>query len=121
MVSTRGSRDGFGGRAVRAPRPKARRRRFTAAALQRVLAAGASADDLTAVVRSAQAEIVFNVCELLDGEGLDELRARIPGLPARSWRLYQVEEDEDFVPTALRPIESLHESVDAFDPQNAQP
>ncbi len=87
-----------------------------AAAIERVLASGADPDDLTDIVRAMQYDVVWNFCDLLDGEGVAELRERVPGLPEMSWRLYAVDEDDDGEAAPLWPIESLHESIGSFDP-----
>jgi hypothetical protein len=63
----------------------------TAAALHRVLAAGADPDDLTDVVRTMQYEIINNVCQLLDDPSLLGIQ-REPGDEAAGsgvgWQLF---------------------------------
>lgn len=81
------------------------------AAIERVLAAGADPADLTDVVRSMQCLLLVNLCDVLDAEGLDALRAEAK-LPAFEWRLFVT--DVDGKP--LHAIESLHESVYSYDP-----
>ncbi len=82
------------------------------AAIERLLASGADPDDLTDVVRAMQFELLFNLCDVLDEEGLDELRPLLPKGLDVGWRLYEV--GPDGKPT--RAIESLHESVGSYDP-----
>ena len=91
-----------------------------AAAIDRVLARGVDPEDLTDIVRAMQYDAVWNFCELLDGEGVEELRAMIPGLPEMSWRLYAVDEDDEGTATPLWPIESLHESIGSSTPPVAR-
>ncbi len=73
------------------------------AALERVLAAGATRNDLTEIARCLQAQALFNVCYLLDGRAHAH-----PGLESVNWSLFRVNEDgEPYGP----PIAGLHESV----------
>lgn len=77
-------------------------------ALAMLLASGASRDDLTDLVRGMQAQLLFDVCYLLDDPSLEE-----PELADLGWSL--VETDEELEPTA-NAIGGLHESVLQTDP-----
>ena len=81
-------------------------------ALNRLLAAGASRDDIVDVVRGMQAELLFGLCYLLDDPSLDD-----PALADLGWKL--VETDTDFAPTK-KPIGGLHESVLEMDPSGRE-
>ena len=81
-------------------------------ALERLIAAGASRDDLTEVVRGMQAELLFGFCYLLEDPSIEEPEAAHIG-----WVL--VEADEDGAPTE-RPIGGLHESVLETDPSGRE-
>ena len=87
-----------------------------AAALQRMLDAGVDPADLTAVVRSEQRGVLYNVCQLVDGEWLRELRKDIPKLPVFSWRLYEVEVDENYAATPVKAITDLHAQLGDLEP-----
>jgi hypothetical protein len=85
----------------------------TAAALSRILASGADADDLTDVVRAMQHEIIYNVCQLLDDPSLLGIRGDVPPGEARAgWELTAVRD----APPDRRPIGELHSELDARDP-----
>lgn len=77
-------------------------------ALRRCLDKGVSADDLTEIVRSNQAELLFQFCYLLDDPAFLEEE-----LSELAWGLFQV--DEGGKPTPTR-IQSLYESVHETDP-----
>jgi len=77
------------------------------AALGRALAAGAAKDDLAEIARAAQAELLFQLCYLLEDPSLEE-----PELQGVAWGLFQVDEDGN----PLAPIGGLHESVLETDP-----
>ncbi|MCS7475797.1 hypothetical protein ACFFQW_24655 [Umezawaea endophytica] len=79
----------------------------TAAALHRVLASGADADDLTDVVRAMQHEVVRNVCLLLDDPGLLGIRHDGP-----AWELTAI----STAPPDRRPMGDLHPAFDEHDP-----
>jgi len=86
-----------------------------AQAIDRVLATGARADDLTTIVRIAQWHVLFSFCTLLDGILLYRVKGRsvsLRELTGFRWRLYQV--DENDVPQAA--IDYLHESALSMDP-----
>jgi hypothetical protein len=100
---------------MRWPRSQKKAPEGLAAILQRVLDRGVDPDDLTQIVRTMQYGMLFNLCQVLDGEAVEELRERIPGLPELSFRLYRVSEDDDAT-HPVAPIESLHESIGSFDP-----
>jgi hypothetical protein len=80
-------------------------------ALKRMKAKGVDQADITDVVRAMQHEVLCSMCELLDGEGLPELRKKIPALKPLSWRLHV-----HLNKKPEGPIEALIESVDAYDP-----
>ncbi len=90
-----------------------------AAALQRVLDKGVDPKDLTTIVRAQQEEIIENVCGLVDGEPLRELRMDLPALPSFSWRLYEVKQNEDYSVTPLRALDGLHEQLGEVAPPSA--
>lgn len=77
-------------------------------ALQRLVEAGASLEDLTEIGRCLQAQALFSIGYLIDGPAY---AAR--GTDGLDWRLFQV--DEDGKPYG-EPIEGLHESVLETDP-----
>ena len=79
-----------------------------AAAVQRCLEKGVSAQDLTDIVRGVQAEFLFGLCYLLDDPMFTEAE-----LQNFSWGLFEVDEDGD--PIGPR-IFALHESVSETDP-----
>lgn len=79
----------------------------TIAALDRIAACGVPEDDLTAVVRLMQRELLFGLCHLLSDPGAME-----PAVEDVAWALFQV--DADGRPVAR--IEGLHESVIETDP-----
>jgi hypothetical protein len=91
-----------------------------AAAVQRVMDKGVDSEDLTDIVRAQQYEIIYNVCQLLDGEWLGHLREQLPDLPPFSWRLYEVAEDENYEVTPVRPIDGLHEQLGEVDPADRE-
>jgi hypothetical protein len=77
-------------------------------ALKRLIADGARREDLTALVRGMQSELLFAFCYLLEDpniadEGVEHVGSRL------------VETDADYNPTD-RPIGGLHESVFETDP-----
>jgi hypothetical protein len=83
------------------------------AALHRILARGADADDLTDVVRAMQYEIIYNVCQLLDDPALLGIRRRVPpGQVKVRWELTAVRT----APAERRPIGDLHTELDEHDP-----
>ena len=71
-------------------------------ALNRLLALGVNARDLTAVARVMQWQLLFGICYLLDDPG--DIEDEVKDV---AWGLFQV--DEDGRPIA--PIGSVHESV----------
>jgi len=77
-------------------------------ALNRVLAMGVSPQDLTDIARGIQAQMLFQICYLLDDPGFSE-----PELQDFSWGLFEVDEDDNPVQTR---IGGLHESVLETDP-----
>lgn len=58
-------------------------------ALNRMLAAGASRDDIAEVGRCLQAQLLFHLCYLLDGPSYET-----PGLEHIQWGLFRTDEDE---------------------------
>jgi hypothetical protein len=86
----------------------------TAAALHRILACGADADDLTDVVRTMQHEIIYNVCQLLDDPALLGIRRGVPPDQVEAgWELMAV---RTAPPGDCRPIGELHSDLDEHDP-----
>ncbi len=77
-------------------------------ALQRVLAAGASREDISEIGRCLQAQALFSISYLIDGPAYEE-----PGLENIHWRLFRLNEGE--TPHG-EPIGGLHESVLKTDP-----
>ena len=77
-------------------------------ALGRLLAAGASREDIVDLVRGMQAQLLFELCYLLEDPGLAE-----PAVEDVGWAL--VATDDDLAPTS-RAISGLHESVLETDP-----
>ena len=78
------------------------------AALDRILAAGVAEEDLTAVVRSIERELLFSFCCLLSDPG--DLEPEIADL---AWGLFQLDE----AGRPIAPIPGLHESVIETDPE----
>jgi hypothetical protein len=78
------------------------------AALKRSLAKGVSPQDLTEIARGIQAQMLFQLCYLLDDPGFTE-----PELQDLSWGLFEVDDDDNPIPPR---IGSLHESVLETDP-----
>ena len=77
-------------------------------ALQRCLDAGASARDLTDIVRGMQAELLFGFCYLLDDPAFTE-----PELADVAWGLFEMDASGNPI---LPRIAGLHESVLETDP-----
>lgn len=78
------------------------------AALKRAVATGTPKQDLIDIARGAQAELLFQLCYLLDDPGLSE-----PELEAFAWGLFEVDENDNPIPPR---IGNLHESVLETDP-----
>ena len=76
-------------------------------ALDRLVALGASPDDLTTVVRVMQWELLFAFCQLLEDPG--DLEPEVKNI---CWTLFQVSDDG----ALIAPIPGLHESVLETDP-----
>jgi hypothetical protein len=81
-------------------------------ALQRCLDRGASAQDLNDIVRGMQAQLLFDLCYLLDDPMLTEEE-----LSDFQWGLFEVDRDGRPVPPC---IEGLHESVLETDPMGRE-
>ena len=79
-------------------------------ALKRMLAAGASKEDIAEVVRVMQWHLLFGLAYLLSDPGAVEYPSK--KLPRVNWTLFEV--DENGKP--LHPISGLHESVLGTDP-----
>jgi hypothetical protein len=77
------------------------------AALTRAVAAGVTREDLSQIARGVQAELLIQLCYMLEDNGLLE-----PELKGVGWGLFQ--KDGEGNPQA--PIYSLHESVLELDP-----
>ena len=80
----------------------------TGHAIARMLAAGVVREDIVDLARGMQAQLLFDICYLLDDPSISE--ANIDDL---GWTL--VETDADFEPTP-ETISGLHESVLGTDP-----
>jgi hypothetical protein len=76
-------------------------------ALKALRARGATNDEIIDLVRSAQAELLFGFCYLLEDPGDVE-----PEVASIAWALFQVDEDR----RPREPISGLHESVLETDP-----
>jgi hypothetical protein len=76
-------------------------------ACQRLLAAGASREDIAEVARHTQWQLLHSLCYLLDDPSLEEEELAHVG-----WALHEVSPDG----TLGRPIGGLHESVLEADP-----
>jgi len=76
-------------------------------ALKRATAAGVTSEDLTQIARGVQAELLWQLCYMLDDNGIREADLKEIG-----WGLFET--DEEGKPGA--PIYSLHESVLGTDP-----
>jgi len=87
----------------------------SAAALQRMLDAGVSNEDVTAVVREQQWNALYNVCQILDGDPtwMAFLREKIPGVPDASFRLVDVRQGW-FGEVPGKPIPNLHPHFDEY-------
>jgi hypothetical protein len=79
-------------------------------ALERLLAAGAAPEDLTAVVRWMQFEAVFGVLYLLDDPGVLEYPT---GAAPADWGLFEIGADDE----PGRRIAGLYESFLSLDPE----
>ncbi len=79
-------------------------------ALKRMLAAGASREDITEVVRVMQSLLLFNIAYQLADPGIVEYPCK--DMPQVNWALFEV--DEEGQPLHL--IDGLHESVLDTDP-----
>ncbi len=84
------------------------------AALRRLLAQGASSDDLTTLVRGLQYELLFGLCYLLadPNSGRDEASTGLPALDEVGWGLFEL--DAEGAPQ--RAMCGAHESVLGMDP-----
>ena len=82
-------------------------------AAERLVAAGGDPRDLGAVIREAQIDLLFEVCQLLDdsAHGIEDLQAQIP--ETVQWRLCEVDADEK--PTG-RVLLDVHASFHKLDP-----
>lgn len=76
--------------------------------IARMLAAGVSREDIVDLARGMQAQLLFDICYLLEDPSISESSVNDLG-----WAL--VETDADFEPT-LETISGLHESVLDTDP-----
>jgi hypothetical protein len=76
-------------------------------ALKRALAAGAASVDVAEIARAAQAQLLFQLCYLMEDPSLDE--TELEGL---GWGLFRTDEEGQ----PLGPIWGLHESVLETDP-----
>jgi hypothetical protein len=83
-------------------------------ALQRMLAAGASHEDIAEVVRVMQWRVLAGLAYQLADPGVVEYPA--DDLPRVSWTLFEVDEGGE----PLHPIDGLHESVLDTDPSGRE-
>lgn len=83
-------------------------------ALKRMLASGASQEDITEVVRVMQWQLLFNLAYQLADPGVVEYPS--DELPRVDWALFEL--DADGKP--LHPIDGLHESVLDTDPSGRE-
>jgi hypothetical protein len=83
------------------------------AATKRMLARGIDPQDLTDVVRDAQIDALYNLCQLLDnaGHGIEHLQEKIK--ENVEWRLFEYDGIKE---KAKRRIGGLHESFHESDP-----
>jgi hypothetical protein len=77
-------------------------------ALRSLQSKGATAKELTDLVRGMQAELLFNFCYLLEDPG--ELEEEVSGL---AWGLFILDENDE----PVEPLGMLHESVLETDPE----
>nr|HEX4312920.1 hypothetical protein [Kofleriaceae bacterium] len=79
----------------------------------KVLAAGVDPSDLTAIVRQAQVDLLFEVCQLLDrsDHGIEDLQSQIP--ENVEWRVCEYDGERE---TVGRPMQDLHASFFHYDP-----
>ncbi len=80
-------------------------------ALKRLLALGASEDDLTAVARVMQWRVLSGLCYLLDDPG--DLESEVKDI---AWRLFQVDENDQ----PIAAISGLNESVLETEPSGKE-
>ncbi len=80
-------------------------------ALKRATSAGVSREDLSQIARGVQAELLCQLCYMLEDNGLHE-----PELAGVGWGLFQTDEEGN----PLGPIYSLHESVLDADPSGRE-
>lgn len=83
-------------------------------ALKRMLAAGASREDITEVVRVMQWTVLAGLAYQLADPGVVEYPN--PKMPQVDWALFEVDEDGQ----PLQPIDGLHESVLDTDPSGRE-
>jgi hypothetical protein len=83
-------------------------------ALKRMLAAGASREDITEVVRVMQWTVLAGLAYQLADPGVVEYPN--PKMPQVNWALFEVDEDGE----PLHPIDGLHESVLDTDPSGRE-
>lgn len=83
-------------------------------ALKRLLAAGASREDITEVVRVMQWSVLAGLAYQLSDPGVVEYPSN--EMPCVNWMLFEVDEDGQ----PLHPIDGLHESVLDTDPTDRE-
>lgn len=81
------------------------------AAIDRVIDAGASEDDLTIIVRGMQAQTLFGMCHLIDDPGDLE-----PEVADMNWALFRIDENG----RPIEEIDGLHESTGSTDPDGVR-
>jgi hypothetical protein len=80
------------------------------AAIDRILAAGVSLDELTTVVREMQITLLSHICVMLDDSGAGPTEAA-----GTNFGVFELDRNN----TPIRPLEGLHESVYAFNREAA--
>jgi len=73
-------------------------------ALQRILASGASREDIAEIVRVMQWKVLSRIAYQIDDPGNEVFPGDVPPV---NWKLFEVDDDGN----PLRPIPGLHESV----------
>jgi hypothetical protein len=78
-----------------------------------VLAAGVDPADLTRIVRQAQVDLLFEICQVLDrsDHGIEDLQGQIS--ENVEWRVCEYDGERD---TVGRPMQDLHASILRHDP-----
>jgi hypothetical protein len=94
--------------------PVARANRPTATTIRKILEAGLSRAELTALVRTLQLDVLRRVCELLDGERAELLVEEMPEVEGLAWQLVALDGGKP-----LGTVRRLGPLVDHVDPARA--